>query len=140
MAALLYQKAVVAVTIKVNAHECGKCGVVYGLSEEFERWRRQDGATFYCPNGHGRAFVESEVERLNAELKRSRERAESYRSWSERVEQDLATARKQHAVTKGQLTKVRKRIQAGVCPQCRRHFMNVERHMETQHSEPSLEA
>jgi len=34
-----------------------------------------------------------------------------------------------------ELKTIKKRIHAGVCPHCNRHFQNVERHMKTKHNE-----
>jgi hypothetical protein len=38
---------------------CGECGVTYSMPTVLYDARRQDGQTFYCPNGHGRVFRET---------------------------------------------------------------------------------
>jgi len=39
------------------------------------------------------------------------------------------------SVTTWQLTKVRNRIRAGICPFCTRHFTDLERHVASKHPE-----
>lgn len=58
-----------------------------------------------------------------------------------RVEQDnaafwrAAELKTQHQVRaqKAAKTRLRKRIEHGVCPHCKRHFENVERHVKSKH-------
>lgn len=128
-----FRNPVTVVEVRINAHECGECGVVFGLAEDYEQRRRNDGKTWYCPNGHPRAWVESEADRLKKQLKQAEERIASEEGWGKHLSGLLDSERKSHASTKGQLTKTRKRIGNGVCPDCNRHFTNVERHMATKH-------
>ncbi len=57
------------VRVKMLLKQCPVCGVVYGLPERLDRNRRDDGDTFYCPNGHELVYPEKEEsERTKAEL------------------------------------------------------------------------
>lgn len=112
---------------------CGRCGIMFGVPEDWMDRRREDGQTFYCPNGCGRVFRETEEDRLrkrleNAERTRARLVAEADQM---RAENRHLEARRRAA--KGQLTKTRKRIANGVCPVCTRHFADVHRHMTNKH-------
>lgn len=83
---------------------CGECGVPFALNDDFIRERRKDHRTWYCPNGHERWYPEkNETEQALAKAERL-ERQLASRDESLRYE------RHRHAVTKGQLTKVRNRI------------------------------
>tara|TARA_Y100000310_G_scaffold338946_1_gene430083 strand:- start:1163 stop:1354 length:192 start_codon:yes stop_codon:yes gene_type:complete len=42
-------------------------------------------------------------------------------------------AEKTASTYKGQVTKLKNRAKAGVCPCCNRTFQNLSRHMETKH-------
>jgi hypothetical protein len=118
------------VGLDLRVYECGTCGVMYALGEGFDRARRNDHQTFYCPNGHSKAFSdESEEERLTRERNEARDRAARERSLRDQTEASLRA-------TKGVVTKQRKkldRVKHGVCPCCNRHFENVEAHMATEH-------
>lgn len=106
--------------------ECISCGVQFGVTVEFDRSRRSDKQRFYCPNGHGQAYVESDADRLRKQLEAARARAAA-------TADQLEAERRAHAATKGQLTKTRKRVAGGVCPCCNRSFVNLGRHMAGQH-------
>ena len=50
---------------------CSECGVDFGVPDAFERARREDHRTFWCPNGHGQVFRgKTEAEKLREELER----------------------------------------------------------------------
>jgi hypothetical protein len=104
------------------------CGVPFAFSTEFERRRRADHKTFHCPNGHEQYYS------AKSDAERARERAELAETSLANARRDLAAERKQHAATKGQVTRLAKRAAAGMCSQCGRTFQNYRRHMETKHA------
>lgn len=124
-------------TIKVDVNivtdTCCVCGIVFGYPDYFEKQLRKSGQTFYCPNGHSLWFGKSEADKLRDELKNVKRDAELNRQWYEAEQDDHQRTRRQLAATKGVLTKTKKRIANGVCPCCKRHFVNLERHMEMKH-------
>src|SRR6185312_11726440 len=92
------------------AISCGACGVTFGMPEGMYDARRNDHQTWYCPNGHPRAYHgRSEVERLKDDLKWARSTAQSWRDQAE-------TAENRRRAQKAVNTKLKKRIAAGVCP------------------------
>jgi hypothetical protein len=113
--------------------QCCNCGVNFGMSDELYEQRRADHKSWFCPNGHGQHFTgKSEADKLREELERTTARLTA------RLDQAKADADYQKrlaAAAKGAATKMRKRIQAGVCPCCNRHFKDLQRHMETKHTE-----
>ena len=47
-----------------DTQECCHCGVIFGVPEICGKNYRKTKQTFYCPNGHGQSYTESEAERL----------------------------------------------------------------------------
>lgn len=131
-------KNVIEVAESFVIEHCCNCGMAFAMTHDFYNRRQEDGATFYCPNGHGQIYtrrkkLEEQLEKLKSEL---HEAKVDVAYWNrEAEEQALAAidAKRKAAAAKGQLTKVKKRIGNGVCPCCNRQFMNLTRHMATQH-------
>lgn len=117
---------------------CGTCGVVWAMPEKFIELRRKDGATWYCPNGHHWVYSgETEEKRLKRELAQTRDRLASERARRDQAEAETQEARHSLRTTKGVVTKLKKRVSAGVCPApgCQRHFQDLERHIASKHPE-----
>lgn len=126
----LYTGTLVVVT-------CGECGTTFGMDERFHRERREDHATFYCPNGHPRAYLgKSDMER---ERDQARAQAQFYREYGELKAKDAEQAKRSAAANRGVVTKLKRRISRGVCPCCNRTFADLGRHMAGQHPEFSAE-
>ena len=113
----------------LKAITCGACGIPFGIPSYFEKARLNDGKSFYCPNGHYVGWGnKDEIDRLKEVIERERaDRA----YWREEYAKETAS----HRATKGQVTKLKKRVAAGVCPCCTRTFTNLQRHMANQHPE-----
>lgn len=50
---------------------CGQCGMDFAVPVHWLNARRnekENGGAFYCPNGHNRAFTESELDRVKRQL------------------------------------------------------------------------
>lgn len=107
------------------------CGIVFSVPARWRDARREDHATFYCPNGHQRWFPPpgtSEVDKLKAQLERE-QRAHAHTR--EQLTSTTNVARK----AKAERTRVLRRIAAGVCPHCNRTFANVAEHMQSKHAD-----
>lgn len=113
---------------------CGYCDIVFGMPEDFYRRRKEDHKTWHCPNGHPRYFKgKSEVERVREELEAAQRSLERTRRWAEQEARRAVSAEMSRRVTKGHLTRIKRRVAAGVCPSCKRSFQNLHRHMAGQH-------
>jgi hypothetical protein len=107
------------------------CGIAFAIPVDLNQQLldHRPRKSVWCPLGHqwhytGKTDAEREKEaRLAAER---RERA---------VRDLLQQEERSHSATKGQLTKVKKRVQNGVCPRCNRTFVNLQRHMASKHGE-----
>lgn len=110
--------------------ECHKCGVRYLFPYARFRVCKEKGPpeTFYCPNGHSAVFREGEAAKLRRERDLLTQRLACR-------DDELKAANKQVIATKGQLTRLRRRAKAGMCPCCNRTFSNMTRHIQTKHPE-----
>ena len=81
------------------------------------------GQLFYCPNGHSQIYAtKSYQDRIN-DLERHTIKL--------REERDTAIAEKEKKEKEAK--RLKKRIQAGVCPCCKRTFRQLSAHMENKH-------
>lgn len=123
---------VIKVDVNLVTETCCACGVVFAMAEEFydECQRAKRDKSFYCPNGHSQFYTGKSDAQIIKELK-SRVEAEqdNAKFWRE---QEAAAQRRVNAA-RGQITKIKKRVGNGVCPCCNRQFVQLERHMKSQH-------
>jgi hypothetical protein len=125
MATLTYER-----TLRLTIVSCCACGIEYGIPEELNRrlLEKKHTQDTYCPNGHAWHYTGiSDAERAR--------RAEARAT---HADDQLRAAERTTAAYKGQVTRLRKRVSAGVCPCCNRTFANLARHMAGQH--PGWEA
>lgn len=114
------------------------CGINHAVPSDlrnFQQREHDDGRSYfiYCPLGHQHTPAgQSRAQRLTAQLDAEQTR-------TRRLREEVERERRSHSATKGQITKLKRRIGKGVCPCCNRHFANVERHMATQHPDYSGE-
>lgn len=102
------------------------CGVPMALPADAVRNARETGNDLWCPTtGHKMSF-RSENAQLRKQLDRERARLTA-------ANDQLRASERQTAAAKGQLTKARKRAAAGVCPCCKRSFVQLTRHMASKH-------
>lgn len=119
-----------------HACDCISCGVPIVMPSTRESWLKNKGKgeAFYCLNGHSQSFTaETEAQRIQKLL-------DTERAWREREQKESArqralreVAERQVSAARGQLTKLKNRAAAGLCPCCNRKFTNLERHMATKH-------
>ena len=123
----IYIKKVITAQVDLNATDCIDCGVVFAMPDDLEQRRRQDGKTFYCPNGHTMVYGRGELERLRAEKEALQRELDLTYAVQRRLTDDLLDKAKE-------VKQLRQRVRAGLCSDCRRHFANLERHMKTKHA------
>lgn len=117
--------------------KCHVCACEFGMPTDFYQVAKRgaDKVVFYCPYGHSAVFTKGETE-ANI-LRRERDRLIQDAAYKDdrirelQAQRDLADRRVSAA--KGQITKIKKRAAAGLCPCCNRHFTNLERHLGTKH-------
>jgi len=117
------------------------CGISFAipksLSDYYQRTNEEKPESFaiHCPLGHGMVpnRRHSEADRLRDELAREKHRTEQARADAEHQRRTVAMKDRQLRARKGQVTKIRRRIEQGVCPCCNRYFANLHQHMQGQH-------
>ncbi len=106
-------------TVTLVVMRCGQCGISFAVPDFFQRERIEDGGSWYCPNGHCRAYTEPEVKKLQRKLASAEARAIAAEDQRRAAEKRAAAARK--------------RTGNGVCPCCKRTFVQLARHMNAKH-------
>jgi len=61
---------------------CCVCGTVFSVDDNVYAARLRDGKTFYCPNGQGQSFAESDASQIK-KLKRQLADAHNTNQWWE---------------------------------------------------------
>lgn len=115
-------------TGELKVYSCW-CGISFALPESlYTEYRRKNGGmSIYCPLGHGMIpRNKDEIAVLKARLASAQEESEHYRS-------DRNRAERQARAHKGHHTRTKNRIANGVCPCCNRTFVNLGKHMKSQH-------
>lgn len=124
------------------AQTCCVCGVVFALNRDHYDGLQGNKKGFYCPNGHSLVFQGKTLDEQLAEAKQRAERLSKRLDLAERMESEARQTIRQRdrslAATRGQVTKLRKRAQAGLCPYCSRHFEQLERHVCNKHKDQPL--
>ena len=110
--------------------ECGSCHIVYGMPVEYFENRRKDHGSWRCPNTDCDSTWSYSGENTEEKLKRQLSAANEM---ARRFELEGKVSERAARAYKGQVTKIKKRIVNGVCPECNRCFKNVRRHMEAKH-------
>lgn len=115
------------VTLQFTKLQCGKCGCWFAIESKLCNKKIEEKACFFCPNGCERQFAsQTEAEKWKHKADQLELDVQYYKREIEKKSKELIN-------TKGQMTKIKKRIDNGVCSCCHRHFTNLERHMKTKH-------
>ena len=121
--------AAIQVSVNLESHTCGTCGIPFAAPDYFWAQRKRDGQGYSCPNGHSWVYTETEAQKLEKQLDTEKQRVEFFKRQTE-------SERSQHVATKGLLTKAKKalaRVENGVCPKCNRTFKQLAKHMQSKH-------
>lgn len=103
------------------------CGILFAIPIDFSNNRRDDHATFYCPNGHQQFYPgESDVEKARRETRETQARLNQ-------AEHARLVAVKEREKAIRDKRKVERRVAHGVCPCCTKTFADVANHMVTEH-------
>lgn len=114
---------------------CCSCNIEFWVPDYWFRTKKQDNSIFQCPNGHEQHFtkgpskldlVRRERDRLTQSLAEKDDEITRQRELREGAERRVSAA-------KGQVTRLKNRAKAGVCPCCNRTFKNLARHMHSKH-------
>ncbi len=109
-----------------EVEDCCVCFIPFAMPQSLVARRRQDGGSFYCPNGHSQAYTGTENTRLRERIARMEQQMSA---------KDEALRLAEEARQKGErnLRRLKKRTGNGVCPCCNRTFKQLARHMASKH-------
>ena len=93
----------IQVTINLEPQTCCACGCIFGVEQSTLEGLKKNGKAFYCPNGHGQSFTDTEVDKLNKRIEWEREAKKN-------ALEQLESERRSHIATKGQLTKLKNKF------------------------------
>lgn len=113
--------------------DCPCCGVIFAVTADYEQCRRDDAKLFYCPNQHSMGYGKSAEDREREKAANLERRLKWAEGRETHLRDQLQATERQRRAAKGQVTKIKNRIAAGVCPCCRRTFQDLQRHMAGQH-------
>jgi len=113
---------------------CATCGILFGITSDYMRRRRDDHGDFSCPSGHINVYRgQSETDRLRAELANEQHRTAYEKRMREYAEKNAKGARIAAGMAKASLGRTMTRVRAGVCPHCQRTFKQLAAHMKCKH-------
>jgi hypothetical protein len=113
--------------------DCCNCGITFTMPDWFyERAQNDSAIMFYCPQGHSQHYAKSRVTKLQERLERAEAR-------ERHAKDQLEASERSKAAIKGQVTKLKKRAKAGVCPCCNRSFVQLQKHIAGQHPDFKVE-
>ncbi len=114
---------------------CGECGIEHYVPKAFDDNQVALGSKggWDCPNGHRRVYRESEADVVRRERDLLKQRIAQKDDEIRFQRQHREAAERQAAARKGQITRLKNRAAAGVCPCCNRSFENLRRHMDHKH-------
>lgn len=121
-------------TVTLTTVICYSCAMPFAMPEELRQRRLKDHEGFYCPNGHRQYYIgESEEEKLKKQLAQKEkiiaDKQESINYWNEQYHNQLNSKR----TLKGHHTRLKNKIQQGICPCCDKKFGDLAAHMESEH-------
>lgn len=119
-----------------TAHRCWNCGLNYAVPKSLsDAWSDRRKHSLTCP-ACGESAVpadKNEKQKLQDELVRAKQRTEQAEADARWQRKRKEAAYRQTAAAKGRITKMKNRIKNGVCPVCNRTFVELGRHMHSQH-------
>jgi septal ring factor EnvC (AmiA/AmiB activator) len=122
--------------VTLTVETCCVCGTPFAIEATLQEQFKKTGNSFFCPNGHKQHYSEStdeKIKQLEKQLKQSKDDEAWWRQQAEKRTGELATTKKALSTTRSQLTRTKKRIAAGICPECHRQFANLHNHMANKH-------
>ena len=108
----------------------------FAISSTFERERRRDHETFYCPAGHKQHFpAKSDLEKLRDQVAAKDEALRNAEHERDMERTRAANIAKKLKATETKTATAAKRTAAGVCTCCNRTFKQLAAHMKNKHPE-----
>ena len=132
--------AVLQFQYKLNTLECYKCQIVFAVPETFERERRRDHKSFFCPAGHPQYFFgKSDLELLEEQVAEKERALVWERNRAAKNHERAEATQRQLTATRGVVTRTKNRIAKGKCPKCSKQFSDLAHHMAETHPDYAVD-
>jgi hypothetical protein len=118
----------------MHVEVCCDCGIEFHVPSAFHRACFSNSRkTFYCPNGHGQSYTQTEADILRRERDRLKQDAARMDDELRAARAEAEAQKRQATAFKGVATRIKNRVKNGVCPCCNRTFADLARHVKSQH-------
>lgn len=115
--------AQVSLAVEFTQIDCGACGGSYAINENYRAHQYRKGGYWHCP------YCQCSWGYAKGENAQLREQLDAERQRKERA---LGSENEMRA-ERDKLTRKLKRVDCGVCPECKRTFPNLAQHMACKH-------
>lgn len=123
--------AIMAAQDSLVVIQCGACGVLFAIPKSLDDRNQRTGESWYCPNGHNRVYAQTTEQKLKKQLDEAKRCAAYFENRLDDEKRSHEATVRSRAAMKGQVTKLKKSVQAGECPCCGKSFPNLKAHMCT---------
>ncbi len=121
--------------ITLTSIDCGECGGSYAINERYRQQCADHGRAWTCPycrcswgySGNGA------LQKAQKELEAERARKQAALERANQAEEAKRIAEAMEQRHKAELSRLKKRAAAGVCPCCNRTFKQLAAHMKNKH-------
>lgn len=125
----------ISVDVILEKQACRECGGIYALTEGYIGQRREKGGHWHCPYcDTSWLFTETEIMQLKKQLDEEFKRTMDEKQKTKDALAEAKHFKKSRDAMKGQITKVKNRVEKGICPHCNRYFKNLHKHMKSKHT------
>lgn len=128
--------SVISVNCTLSTKVCASCFATFAIPSRHEQKCSDEGAHWWCPCcGHQWQYGDNHLTRAQKDLEQERRRHETTQRLLERRNEQLETSEHRRRAEKAAKTRIKNRVANGVCPCCKRTFVNLSRHMKNKHPE-----
>ena len=123
-------------SVRINHTICcyEDCQAIILMPDETMQRFIRNHKWFYCYGGHAQRWTgKSAIEKLKHDLARKDKELEWARNATRKAESAEKLAKHSARALKGVVTRTKNRVKNGVCPCCKRSFVDLHRHMTTKH-------
>jgi hypothetical protein len=109
---------------------CCTCGILFGMDDQFQNYRLDDGKSFYCPAGHPQMYTGNwkvKAEKAEIEAYQAKVALQEAEAKNRQLTDDILDKTQE-------VQRLQKRVSNGVCPHCHRTFQQLARHMKSKHN------
>ena len=96
------------------------------MPSEFRQRKLDLGGEFFCPNGHSQHYSKPTCVRLREELDTKQRELTAARC-------ETLNEKNARIASETEMARHKTRMKNGVCPCCKRSFINIKRHIATKH-------